>query len=207
VALAAIVLMAVTGLIKVQELRHLWRVSKLEFTVAAVALLGVLLFGILKGVVVAAIASILLLIHHVARPHVAFLGRFPGTRRFSDLARHQDNERIPDVLAFRVESGIVYFNVDHVFGVVLDRVEAEVKTLRLVVCDLSTSPAVDLAGARMFLDLHTELAKRGIILRLVEAHVSVRDLLRMEGAEDRVGRIDRFATVADAIEHFQQSGA
>ena len=57
-ALAAIVLMAVTGLIKVQELRHLWRVSKLVFTVAAVA-------------------SILLLIHHVARPHVAFLGRIP----------------------------------------------------------------------------------------------------------------------------------
>ena len=206
-ALAAIVLMAVAGLVKVQELRQLWRVSKLEFMVAVVALVGVLLFGILQGVVVAAIASILLLIHQVARPHVAFLGRIPGTRRFSDLARHQDNEQIPGVLAFRVESGIVYFNVDHVFQVVLDRVETEVKTLRLVVCDLSTSPAVDLAGARMFLDLQTELAKRGIILRLVEAHASVRDLLRIEGAEDRVGRIDRFATVADAIEHFQKSAA
>ena len=79
------------------------------------------------GVVVAAVVSILLLIHHVARPHVAFLGRIPGTRRFSDLARHQDNERIPGVLAFRVESGIVYFNVDHVFRVVLDRVDAELK--------------------------------------------------------------------------------
>ena len=169
--------------------------------------MGVLLFGILKGVVVAAIASILLLIHHVARPHVAFLGRIPGTRRFSDLARHENNERIPSVLAFRVEAGIVYFNVDHVFRVVLERIEAEVKTLRLVVCDLSTSPNIDLAGARMFLDLHTELAKRGIILRLVEAHASVRDLLRIEGAEDRVGRIDRFATVDDVIEHFQKEGA
>jgi len=132
--------------------------------------------------------------------------RIPGTYPWYSApfgsARHQDNERIPSVLAFRVESGIVYFNVDHVFRVVLDRVEAEVKTLRLVVCDLSTSPAVDLAGARMFLDLHTELAKRGIILRLVEAHASVRDLLRMEGTEDRVGRIDRFATVADALEYF-----
>lgn len=206
-ALAAIVLMAVAGLIKIQELRHLWRVSKLEFTVAAVALVGVLLFGILKGVLIAAVASILLLIHHVARPHVAFLGRIPGTRRFSDLARHQDNERIPGVLTFRVESGIVYFNVDHVLGVVLNRVDAEIKTLRLVVCDLSTSPSIDLAGAKMFLDLHTELAKRGLILRLVEAHASVRDLLRIEGAEDQVGRIDRFETVADVIEHFQKHGS
>jgi SulP family sulfate permease len=204
--LAAIVLVAITGLINFREIRRLLRVSRLEFTVAAVALVGVLLLGILKGVVVAAIASILLLLQAVARPHIAFLGRIPGTRRFSDLARHQDNERIPGVLAFRVESGIVYFNVDHVLRLVLDRVEAEGKSLRLVICDLSTSPRVDLAAARMFLELHAELAKRGVILRLVEARASVRDLLRIEGAEDRVGRIDRFAMVADVIEHFQTEG-
>jgi SulP family sulfate permease len=205
--LAAIVLMAVKGLINFREIGHLWQVSRVEFTIAAVTLVGVLLFGILQGVVAAAVASMLLLIHRVARPHVAFLGRIPGTHRFSDLARHQDNERIPSVLPFRVESGILYFNVDHIFRVVLDRVEAEEKSLRLVICDLSTSPTVDLAGARMLLDLYTELAKRGMILRLVEAHASVRDLLRIEGAEDRVGRIDRFATVGDVIEHFQREGA
>ena len=59
----------------------------------------------------------------------------------------------------------------------------------------------------MFLDLHTELAKRQMFLRLVEAHASVRDLLRIEGAEDRVGRIDRFETVDDVIEHFRKEGA
>jgi SulP family sulfate permease len=90
-----------------------------------------------------------------------------------------------------------------VLRVVLDRVEAEGKSLGLVVCDLSASPSVDLAGARMLLALHSELATRGVILRLVEAHASVRDLLRIEGAEDRVGRVDRFATVADVIERFQ----
>ena len=205
--LAAIVLMAVKGLINFRQIGHLWRVSRLEFTVAAVALVGVLLFGILNGVVVAAIASILLVLHHAARPHVAFLGRIPGTRRFTDLTRHRDNEQIPGVLPFRVESALLYFNVEHVLRIVLDRVEAEGNSLRLVVCDLSTSPTIDLAGARMFLDLHTELRKRQINLRLVEAHASVRDLLRMEGAEDQVGRIDRFATVDDVIEHFLKGGA
>jgi MFS superfamily sulfate permease-like transporter len=76
-----------------------------------------------------------------------------------------------------------------------------------VICDLSTSPAVHLAGARMLLELQAELTKSGITLRLVEAHASVRDLLRIEGAEDRVGRIDRFETIADVIEHFQKEGA
>src|SRR6516225_6363215 len=130
--LAAIVLMAVKGLIKFREIAHLWRVSRLEFVVAAVALVGVLLFGILNGVVFAALVSVVLLLHHVARPHVAFLGRIPGTRRYSDLARHRDNEQIPGVLAFRVESPILYFNVAHVFRIVLDRVDAGGKSLHLI---------------------------------------------------------------------------
>ena len=205
--LAAIVLMAIKGLINVRQIGHLWRASRLEFTIAIVALVGVLLLGILKGVIVAAVASILLLLQRVAHPHVAFLGRIPGTRRYSDIARHQSNESIPGVLAFRVESGIVYFNVDHVLRVVLERVEAEGKPLRLVVCDLSTSPNIDLAAAKMFLELQAELAKRAIILRLVEAHASVRDLLRIEGAEERVGTINRFATLADIIEDFQKTEA
>ena len=56
----------------------------------------------------------------------------------------------------------------------------------------------------MLLNLQAELAKRGIILRLVEARASVRDLLRIEGAEERVGTINRFATLADVIEDFQK---
>jgi high affinity sulfate transporter 1 len=205
--LAAIVLMAIKSLINVRELAHLWRVSRLEFAIALIALASVLLLGILKGVIVAAVASILLLLQRVAHPHVAFLGRIPGTRRFSDRSRHQSNEPIPAVLAFRVESGIVYFNVDHVLRVVLDRVATEGESLRLVVCDLSTSPAIDLAGAKMFLNLQAELAKRAIVLRLVEARASVRDLLRLEGAEERVGTINRFATLADVIEDFQKEEA
>lgn len=203
--LAAIVLMAVKSLINVRELGHLWRVSRLEFTVAVIALVSVLLLGILKGVIVAAIASILLLLQRAAHPHVAFLGRIPGTRRFSDISRHQSNQPILGVLAFRVESGIVYFNAEHVLRVVLERVGMEEKSLRLVVCDLSTSPNIDLAGARMFLDLQAELARREIILRLVEARASVRDLLRLEGTEERVGTINRFAMLADVIEDFQQA--
>jgi sulfate permease, SulP family len=101
---------------------------------------------------------------------------------------------------------MVYFNVDHIFRVVLDRIEAELKTLRLVVCDLSTSPNIDVAGPKMLLELQTELAKRGLVLRLVEAHASVRDLLRIEWVEDRVGRVDRFSTVADVVENFQKNG-
>jgi MFS superfamily sulfate permease-like transporter len=156
-------------------------------------------YALPEGVAYASLASL--------PPQVGIYGYLFGGIGYALFGSSRHLAIGPGVLAFRVESGIVYFNVGHVFRVVLDRVEAELKTLRLVICDLSTSPNIDLAGARMLLELQTELAKRGVILRLVEAHASVRDLLRIEGAEDRVGRIDRFATVADVIEHFQKNGS
>jgi SulP family sulfate permease len=168
-----------------------------------VALLGVLWAGLLKGVLIGAIISLILLIRRASSPHVAFLGRIPGARRYSDLGRHPDNETTPGVLAFRVESGIVYFNAGHVFDTVLVRLDATREPLRVVICDLSTSPNVDMTGARMLLTLHAELAKRGIAFRLVEARSTVRDMLRVEGVEKVVGHIDRFTTLADAIEDFQ----
>lgn len=205
--LAAVVLMAVASLVKVAELRRLWQVHRGEFLVAAAALLGVLWAGLLKGVLVGAIISLVLLIRRASSPHVAFLGRIPGTRRYSDLSRHASNEPTPGVLAFRVESGIVYFNTEHIFDTVIARLATASEPVRLVICDLSTSPYIDVAGARMFLALHAELARRGIPLRLVEARSSVRDMLRVEGAEDKVGRIERFTTLSDAMGDFKNEAA
>ncbi len=200
--LAAVVLMAVASLVKVHELRHLWKYHRTEFFIAMFALAGVLWAGLLQGVLLGAVISLVLLIRRASAPHVAFLGRIPGTRRYSDIVRHPDNEPTPAVLAIRVESSLIYFNVEHVFDTIIARISAASKPIRLVICDLSTSPNVDMAGARMFVTLQAELAKREIELQIVEAHASVRDMLRTEGVEERVGRIDRFRTIADVLDHF-----
>jgi sulfate permease, SulP family len=196
--LAAVVLVAVKGLIDLRELGHLWRVSRLDFAAAAVALAGVLLMGVLDGVVIAVIASLVMLLARVSRPHVAFLGRIPGTSRFSDLARHPDNEGIPGLLAFRVQSSLLYFNADHVLEVVRQRASAT-PGLRRVVCDLSNVPYVDIAGVRMLRRLHEELAAAQVDFKMVEAHGPVRDALRAERLDERVGVITRYISLADAI--------
>ena len=72
----------------------------------------------------AVIVSLLMLLATAARPNVAFLGRIPGSRRYSDLERHPDNEQIPGVLIFRVEASLLYFNVDHVRNVVWAKIAA-----------------------------------------------------------------------------------
>lgn len=204
VVLASIVLVAVRGLIDLGALRRYWQVSRLEFRIAIVALVGVLLLGILKGVLLAAAVSLLMLLAGAARPHVAFLGRIPGTERFSDLARHPDNEALAGILIFRAESSVLYFNAEHVRQTVWTRIQARPE-LRLVVCDLSASPFIDVAGANMLTGLHAELVKRGVRVRVVGAHAKVRDLLRAVGLEERVGYLGRHISVHQAIVEFQQN--
>jgi high affinity sulfate transporter 1 len=198
VVLAAIVLVAVKGLINIPEMIRVWKLSRMEFWVAAAAFAGVLLLGILKGVLLAAIVSILLLLRRAAHPHVARLGRVSGTGRYSDCSRNPDNVPVPAVLIVRVEASLMYFNASHVRDAVRALVAAEGPALRLVVWDLSTSPYVDIAGARLLGEVQKELAARDIALRVVDAHASVRDLLRTEvGAS--LGEVSRRLSIDDAI--------
>jgi high affinity sulfate transporter 1 len=198
--LAAVVLTAVFGLLDFPALLRMWRVSRLDFYAAAIALVGVLLLGILQGILLAALASVLLLLGSVSRPHVAFLGRIPGTDRYSDLARHPENETLPGVIAFRPEASLLYVNAAAVMQTVLSRLRSAVPSdIRLVVCDLSASPYVDLAGSRMLHELHGELAAKGIALRIVGAHGRLRDLLRADGLGEKVGRFDRVVTLDSVL--------
>jgi sulfate permease, SulP family len=198
--LAAIVLVAVAGLIDIPAIARLRRVSRLEFRVAMVALGGVLVFGILNGVLIAAAASLLLLLRRASFPQVAFLGRIPGTRRYSDIAVSPDNERVPGVLAFRVEAALLYFNAEHVRSTVLERISSERAPIRLVVCDLSASANVDLAGARMLAELAKDLAARGVAFQLVEARSAVREILRASGLDAKLGTVERETSLADVVD-------
>jgi SulP family sulfate permease len=198
--LAAIILFAVTGLFKFSALQRLWRHERPEFFVPMAAMFGVLGSGLLHGVLIGAIISLILLIRRASRPHVAFLGRIPGTQRFSDLARHPDNEPVPGLLLVRPESSLLYFNAEHVRDKVLEQVQ--VVAPELVVFDLSACPIVDQAAAEMLAELATELRSAGIGLRLVEARASVRDVLRRGGDEGPVGQVNRFASVSDTVEEF-----
>jgi SulP family sulfate permease len=202
--LAAVVLTAISGLFDLPALVHMSRVSRPDFYAAAIAVGAVLLLGILQGILLAALASMLMLLVRAARPHVAFLGRIPGTNSYSDLARHPENEALPGVIAARPEASLIYVNSDAVLTSILNRVRAAISSdIRMVVCDLSASPYLDLAGAHMLHELHRELAARGIALRIVGAHGWVRDLLRADGVGEKVGGLDR----VDTLEGFLGSGS
>ena len=201
--LAAIVLMAVTGLFKLSELRRLWRFSRAEFAVAAAALLGVLGSGLLRGVLIGAVISILLLLRRASRPRTTELGRVPGTDYFADAVRHPENERLHDVFVFRAESALLYFNVEHVRDRFFELLDARGDGVKLAVFFLGTSPGVDLAGAELLEELHHALRKRGIAFRLAEARGDVRETLRRAGFEEHCGPLVPNQPVATVIEQWR----
>lgn len=197
--LAAIVLVAVTGLVQGKALRELWVKDRREFLVAAVALLGVLGSGLLRGVLVGAVVSLVILIRRAARPHVAVLGRIPGTDRFSDMERNPANEATPGVVVVRPEAGLLYFNVEHVRDRIVEHVRSAPTPPGLLVLDLTSSPHVDIHGAHALSKLVDELAAQGVRTQIVEARAAVRERLRAEGIDAKVGSVNRFTSVADAV--------
>ena len=200
--LAAVVLVAIAGLLKLSTLKELWRSDRSEFVVAMAAFVGVLTFGLLDGVMIGAAISLVQLVRASSHPHVALLGRIPGTRRFSDRDRHAGNELIPNVMIFRPESLLVYFNIDNVCDVILSRVRGEPTPPKLIVLDLSAAARVDMQSAHMLAGIADELTAQGIQFHAVEPRSSVRERLRHEHVDGKLGGIDRFTTVADVIDHF-----
>jgi len=197
-----VVLVAIAGLLNLSTLKELWLNDRSEFVVAMAAFAGVLTFGLLQGVMLGALISLVQLMRVSSRPHVALLGRIPGTRRFSDCDRHEDNELIPSVMIFRPESALIYFNVDNVCEAILNRVRVEPKPPKMVVLDLSAAPMVDMQSAHTLAVMADELTVQGIQFHAVEPRSSVRDRLRREGVDSKLGGVNRFTTVADVIDHF-----
>jgi MFS superfamily sulfate permease-like transporter len=201
--LAAVVLIAVGGLIKPSELRHLNQVSRMEFRVAMVATVGVLFFGILKGVLLAAVFSLLVLLKRASRPRIAVLGRLEGSDRFVDMSRNPGSKQVPGTLVVRIESGLFYFNAENVHSEILDHVRRR-GAVNLVIIDLSTSPNIDLGGARMLGQLHEKLTKSGVLLKLAEVHGSARDLLQAEGLHTRIFGIEQRLQTAALLHKREQ---
>ncbi len=199
VMLSAIVLHAVLGLFKYKDLKRLFFLNRKEFLVAMVALAGVVLFGILKGVMIAALLSLALLLQQTAKPYLAVLGRIGKTDRYSDIKRHPDNVQIDHLLILRVESSYFYFNAQFIRDEIMAAVQAAPVPVKILILDMSSSPWVDVAGSKMLVDLNRMLQKMKIQLKIAEPVANVRDILRKQDMEKATGHLSRKVSLADIV--------
>jgi len=202
--LSAVVIAAVIELVDFPALRRLYRVwtdrlgsiygfaARADFAAAIAAMLGVLIFDTLPGLVIGIGVSMLLLLYRVSRPHVAGLAKRDGA--WLDVERHEDLDADPTRLVVRVESGLFFANSDHV----RERIEAlRTPQTRIVVLDAETSPFIDISAAEMLAQLASSLARDGIELRIARDIGQFRDVMR--SAVPEAFHHDVFRTIDEAL--------
>ena len=150
--------------------------------------------------------SIFLLLLQASRPRVTELGRVAGTASFADLAGHAEHQRTDGVLIVRIESSLLYFNVDYVRDRIALLLAARQDAVKLIVAYLGSVPRVDLAGAEFIAELQRTFAARGIAIQLAEPHGEVRSALRRIGFEPARGTLESGQTV-DVVLTAWQTGA
>jgi SulP family sulfate permease len=204
--LAAIVIVAMSGLLNLEYFRRLYQVSRGEFAYGMIALLGVLLLGILQGVALGVILAIGLLIHRVSRPATAVLGRLPGTTMYRDIAAHPETETTPGLLIFRFDAPVIFPNCGHFRDEVSRLVADSDDPISQVLVAAQQINLLDSTGSDRLARLKTELGGAGITLSFAEVKGDVRQTMQKTGLEESVGADHFHDSIEDAVKAFT-SGA
>jgi high affinity sulfate transporter 1 len=198
-ALAAVVVAAVLRLIDLRNLRRLLSARRSEFAVAGMTTLGVVAVGILQGIVIAMVLSVLDFVRRATRPHDAILGRVEGRHGSFDAARYTTVRLDPKVLVYRFDAPLFSGNAD-AFRKRVRSLLAEHPEARWFVVDASVIADVDATSGRMLGDLSDDLTRSGVTLVFVEVLAAVEDVLERYGLASRIRIYD---TASDAVLDFQ----
>ena len=198
--LGAIVIASVITLVDIAEMRRYWGWRRSDSVLAVVALVGVVTAGVLAGLVIAVMLSLLLLLYTASRPHLAVVGLLPGAGgTFGDVSRHPDAIETPGTLIVRIDAPLYFFNARVARSQILTLVDRRDPIPTLVVMDMSASADLDVTTTDMLSQLWADLADRGIGLALAGAKGAVRDRLRRTGFMSSIGEQRVYRSVPEAV--------
>ena len=202
--LAAIIIVAVTKIFNLKELKRYYIISKKEFIYAIVTAGGVLFLGILQGVVVGVVISVLGILYNVYNPHIVELGRVKGTRLYKDIRFHEPVETISNVLILRIDGAQVFLNSENIDNEILKRIK-ERKEISVLVLDMGNTDYLDMAGAENLELLQDILVKNGIELRLAHLNSPVRKLLWKMGLNKKLNMYKGiYPTIDDIVNNWEK---
>ncbi|SFD10286.1 SulP family inorganic anion transporter [Massilia yuzhufengensis] len=174
--LAATIIVAVLGMLDLSLLRTAWRYDRADAAALLATASGVLVLGVEAGVVVGVALSMGALIWRASRPHIAVLGRIPGSEHFRNIDRYS-TETAPGLLMLRIDAGLFFGNVEAVNERIEDELAAHPATRHLVLV-LSAVNAIDTSALFGLAELNTSLKQRGVLLHLAEVKGPVMDRLK-----------------------------
>jgi high affinity sulfate transporter 1 len=205
-ALGAVLIAAALGLFDWRALVRLYRIHEGEFAVCLTAMLGVVTFGALQGIVLAIALAMLVLLIRSSRPGDAVLGRVEGRQGFFDVADHEGARVVPGLVLYRFNASVIFYNAPYFRRRVL-AVAASTPGATWMVVDGAPIVHLDSTGADTIADLAADLAARGIRLAIGGVLPQVRQMLERSGALERLGAGAVFPTLRAAVEACESSVA
>lgn len=200
--LAAVVIVYSVGLIQPAEFRAVRRVRTMEYRWALVACLGVLVFGTLKGIVVAIIVSMIGLASQAAYPHLSVIGRKRGTRVLRALSpEHPDDETVEGLLIVRPEGRLFFVNAQYVAEQIKERI-AQYQP-RVVALDMSAVPDIEYSALQAIIEGEKRSRDGGAVMWLVGLNPGVLEVVRRSGLADQLGSERMLFDANQAMERFQ----
>jgi sulfate permease, SulP family len=203
VAIAAILIFTGLTLIEVSEFRRLWRRHRPSGMVALATSLGVVVFGVLPGILVGTMWSLLRVLSQVAHPQDALLGRMPGSRALHDVGDDEAAQTIPGLVVFRFYGPLVFANVRFFVERLEHFIARETQTVRQVILDARAIPDIDVTAAEQLRSFITRLNERGIRFVVAEAHLPLREAACSLGLGDTFAENAGFAKVSEAVSAFE----
>ena len=200
--LAAVVIVYSVGLIQPAEFRVIRKVRSMEFRWAVIACVGVLVFGTLKGIVVAIIVSMIGLASQSARPHVFVIGRKRGADVLRPLSpEHPDDETFEGLLILRPEGRLFFLNAQEV----ADRISALVEQYkpRVLALDMSRVPDLEYSALQVLIEREKRTTESGVVCWLVGLNPQVLAMVRNTDLDERLGRERMLFNARDAIQRYQ----
>lgn len=204
-ALGAILAFAALSLIDVSGLRETWHVSRMEFVFALISMWGAISLGVLSGVVIAIVGTLLYVLLKETRPRDAMLGRVPGRPGFYKLHRWDEARPLPGLILYLVQGSILFFNADYVRSRIETIAQEAPPGTRWFVLDASAISQIDSTAAAMLGQLRDALAKRGLSLAIAELHNEPRIILRRAGFFEAAEAPMVFDDLEDAVRAFEEA--
>ena len=197
--LAAIIIEAVVmGMMDVAEMRRLRRVARADFWIAIAAILGVLGAGVLAGVLIGIVLSLIWLIYVSAAPNVPILGREPGTQVFKSMDEHPVCLTYPGLLVLRFDAGLFFASADALVDRLRELVLGADPPLHTVVLDFEGVNFIDSQGAETVAGLVEAARNNDVELRLTRVKREVLAMLRRDGVIDTLGESQVYGNVYEA---------
>jgi len=201
-ALAGVVLVSAVKLIDVAQFRRLWDVRKTDFALSVITFLGVLIVGVLGGIAVGVVVSLLEVMRRAIFPHTAVLGLVENTPTYRDIERYEDAAIAPGLLVYRFDAPLFFANADLFRSEIRELVRTARHPVRQIVVSAEGITDMDVTGAEALERLLDDLNDAGVRFVMARVRTSLRTTLRRLGLEEKIGHENFYLRVVDATAGF-----